>query len=521
MDQFTLSRLPFLAAFAIALVAMPCDVYAFNQRGLGVDHALPWTSRTSVAIESVAKTVASFRDRLARIFGPDGERGEIATDLLLAVPSSISARLRGLKQEKGELLKESQEMLTKAAVENRELSTEESAVDDKLHKRIATLNGEISRYSRLVESDRTAITELSSGSDGPMAGAIKNFGEFLQAVACASSPAIASAVPGGRDMVQKLAAYNAASGMSVGVPSDGGYLVRKDWTTALLDKARTEAVLLPKCKSIDIGGDFDGLEYPYIDEASRVDGSRWGGVQVFRNSEAAAVTAKQPKIGKGELRLEEITGLCYTTGRLLRDAVALNGLLGDAFSSEFAFKIDNEIVRGTGAGQCLGFLNSPALVTQAAEGGQTATTVNVDNVLKMYARMPARMKPGAAWFIHSDVMTQLPKMVIGQMPVWVPPGGLNNLPYGLLLGKPVIEIEQASALGSVGDIVFANLNEYVVIQKAGEGLMADTSMHVRFLNNEMTFRWVYRINGQPVARTAITPANGTSTLSAFVALAAR
>jgi hypothetical protein len=61
----------------------------------------------------------------------------------------------------------------------------------------------------------------------------------------------------------------------------------------------------------------------------------------------------------------------------------------------------------------------------------------------MYARMPARLKPGAVWLIHSDVMTQLPKMVIGQMPVWVPPGGLNNLPYGLLLGKPVIEIEQA------------------------------------------------------------------------------
>jgi HK97 family phage major capsid protein len=109
--------------------------------------------------------------------------------------------------------------------------------------------------------------------------------------------------------VQKLAAYNAASGMSVGTPSDGGYLVRQDWTTELLGRVRTEAQILPRCKSIEIGGDFDGLEYPYIDESSRVDGSRWGGVQVFRNAEAAAVTAKQPKIGKGEIRLEEITGL--------------------------------------------------------------------------------------------------------------------------------------------------------------------------------------------------------------------
>jgi hypothetical protein len=63
MDHLTLSRLPFLAAFAIALVAMPCDVYAFNQRGLGVDHALPWTSRTSAAVDAVKTTLASFRNR--------------------------------------------------------------------------------------------------------------------------------------------------------------------------------------------------------------------------------------------------------------------------------------------------------------------------------------------------------------------------------------------------------------------------------------------------------------------------
>jgi HK97 family phage major capsid protein len=445
---------------------------------------------------------------------------EAAVHDLMPVPTSIGARLRDLKQEKGELIKEARELGTKVAIENRDWSTEELAVEGKINARIETLNTEIARFGRLIDEDRRSLQEAPSDRAGAP-GAFKSIGEFMQAMACVSSPILAREIRGGGDLVQKLQVYNAASGMSVGTPSDGGYLVRQDWSTELLGRARTESQLLSKCKSIGIGADFDGLEYPYIDEASRVDGSRWGGVQVFRNAEAGTVTAKQPKIGKGEIRLEEITGICYATGRLLRDSTALSDLLGDAFSSEFAFKIDNEIIRGTGSGQCLGILNSPALVTQAAEGGQTATTVNVDNVLKMYARMPARLKPGAVWLIHSDVMTQLPKMVIGQMPVWVPPGGLNNLPYGLLLGKPVIEIEQASALGVVGDIVFANLNEYVVITKASEGLMADMSMHVRFLNNEVTFRWVYRINGQPAARTAITPANGSSTLSAFVALAAR
>lgn len=444
-------------------------------------------------------------------------------DLLIPVPSSIGARLRGLKQEWAECRNEAHELLTKAAVENRALNAEEKALDDKLQARLSVLNDEIKRYERLIDADKAApVTETSNGSQpGHGAGPIRSLGEFLQAVACASSPIIASRIPNAQELVNRLHAYSAASGMSVGVPADGGYLVRKDWSAQLLDRARENAVLLPRTRTIGIGGDFDGLEYPYIDESSRVDGSRWGGVQIYWKAEAATVTAKQPKIGKGELRLEEIMGLAYVTERLLRDSTALQGLLSDAFASEFAFKVDDSILRGSGSGQCLGILNSAALVTQAAEGSQTADTVNVDNVLKMYSRMPGRLKGGAVWLIHSDVMTQLPKMTIGQQPVWLPPGGVQNSPLSTLLGKPVIEIEQASALGDVGDILFVNLREYVTIAKEGEGLRADSSMHVRFLNDEMTFRWVYRINGQPAARTAVTPFKGSSTQSAFVALAAR
>ena len=78
-----------------------------------------------------------------------------------------------------------------------------------------------------------------------------------------------------------------------------------------------------------------------------------------------------------------------------------------------------------------------------------------------------------------------------------------------------------AALGTAGDIFLVNLNEYVTITKAGEGLRADQSMHVRFLYDEMAFRWVYRINGQPTWRASLTPFKGSSNLSPFVGLATR
>jgi HK97 family phage major capsid protein len=119
-------------------------------------------------------------------------------------------------------------------------------------------------------------------------------------------------------------------------------------------------------------------------------------------------------------------------------------------------------------------------------------------------------------------MTQLPQMSIGNQPVWLPPSGnLKDAPAGLLLGRPVIELEQSNELGKAGDIMLVNLNEYVTITKAAEGLRYDTSMHVRFLNNESTFRWVFRINGQPTWRIKLTPYKGASDMSPFIGLADR
>ena len=446
----------------------------------------------------------------------------------------LAAKLAELDGQRQVLIKEGTAISDRAEQEKRSLLAEEQTRADQIlaelddvKGQIDAVQGDIAREIRLADHERGIIADTTGRAPAqvtPVDGDFRSFGEFLQAVAAQGSMSVRGLL--GHDKVKvlttKMEAYSAAaSGMSVGSPQDGGFLVRNDWSTAMLDRAREQSQLLPRCRDIQVGGDFDGLEYPYIDETSRATGSRWGGVQVYWKAEAATVTAKQPKIGKGELRLEEIMGLAYATERLIRDSTALESLLGNAFESEFAFKIDDAIFRGDGAGKPLGIMNSPALVEVAAEAGETADEVVAANVLKMWARMPARLKPGAVWLIHPDVMTQLPTMLIGQQPVWLPPGGLTNNPTGLLLGKPVLEVEQCEALGTPGDILLVNLNEYVAIRKANEGLRYDTSMHVRFLNDEMTFRWVYRINGQPTWRAALTPYKGASDLSPYISLATR
>ena len=102
------------------------------------------------------------------------------------------------------------------------------------------------------------------------------------------------------------------------------------------------------------------------------------------------------------------------------------------------------------------------------------------------------------------------------LPVYGPPTA--EAPFGTLMGRPIEPIEQASTLGDRGDIILADMDEYVVWEQA---INFARSMHVQFLTNETAFRFSYRVNGQPGWSKTITPANGTDTQSPFVTLAAR
>ena len=127
------------------------------------------------------------------------------------------------------------------------------------------------------------------------------------------------------------------------------------------------------------------------------------------------------------------------------------------------------------------------------------------------------------WFINQDIEPQLLALDFpvgtGGIPAYLPPGGLSQSPFGTLLGRPIIPVEYASTLGTVGDISLVDLSQYIMIDKGG--IQAAESMHVQFLTDQMAYRWVYRVDGQPAWRTALTPANGSATQSPFVTLATR
>jgi HK97 family phage major capsid protein len=362
---------------------------------------------------------------------------------------------------------------------------------------------------------RTPAAPLETDAGSEPEKRFESFGEQLQAV-------IRAGIPGG-EVDERLVESRAASGMSEAVPSDGGFLVQEDFSAELYKAVYETGVLPARCRRVPISAPSNRFKMNAVDESSRATGYRLGGVQVYRANEADTVTDKKPKFRQIELSLEKLMGICYLTDELVEDASALQTVATDAFSEEFGFVMDDEIIRGTGAGQCLGILNAGCLVEQAKETGQSAATIIAENVEKMFSRVPARSLARAEWFINQEVWPQLFGLYhavgTGGIPVFIPGGTLANAPFGTLIGRPITPIEQCDALGTVGDIIFADFKEYLLIEKGG--LQAASSIHVRFLYGEGTLRFTMRNNGQPLPKSAITPYKGSAKTSPFVALATR
>jgi HK97 family phage major capsid protein len=355
----------------------------------------------------------------------------------------------------------------------------------------------------------------------------KGFGEQLQAVAAHKragviDPRLAQINLAAAGL--SLSEINAAvSGASEGVLSDGGFLVQTDFADDLLSMTHETGKLWSKVDRTPVGADSDGLKINVVDETSRANGSRWGGVVSYWEAEGAPGTGSKPKFRQMELNLHKLFGLYYATNELLKDSTALGQVASTAFAEEFGFKLDDGVIRGPGAGQFLGILGHSGTVSVGKETGQAAASILGENVKKMYARMSPQSIARATWYINQDCWQQIFELshVIGTggVPLYVPAGGLSSAPFGTLLGRPVEPIEQCESVGTVGDIIFADLSQYKGIEKGG--IDAASSIHVLFLTDEMTFRFILRADGQPKRKEALTPYKGTATTSAFITLATR
>lgn len=344
-------------------------------------------------------------------------------------------------------------------------------------------------------------------------------GEFLRDVALAS-------IPGNSDAAALTRlGLRGGLGQNLGVASDGGFAIPPQLMPIFDAALFGSGNILSRVTRVPTTS--NRAAFVAIDTTARTNGNRGGAISAEWLAEGAAnVSASKVKLRAEDLSLAKLRAVGYVSNELLEDTGALETLVLPQISEELVFQAENAIVNGTGAGQPKGIVASGALVAQAIEGTQTIANTPqflAANAAKMLAHLPVASIPRAVWLANINHYAGFVAATLGATGpaanVFSPVPDADA-PFGRLLGRPIIPTEVCAAVGTVGDFILADLSMYAFASRVGHPKNG-ISAHVRFVYDESAFRITWRCQGQPRWRQPVTPFNGATAISPFVALAAR
>lgn len=365
-------------------------------------------------------------------------------------------------------------------------------------------NSAQSRQPRVYQQPRDPKAEGRHG--------FRSFGEFALAVQKGSSR--------NNPNIDNRLIQNAPTTVSTeGTGADGGFAVPPEFRSEITRLVMGEDSVIARTDQLTTGSNFMVLPK---DETTPWQTT--GGIQSYWEGENNQLTQSKVALEQDSIRLNKLTTLVPVTEELLADASGIDSYLRSKVPEKMDYKIHDALINGNGVGRPTGVLQSGALVTVAKEGSQAADTVVYENIVKMWSRMYGPARRNAVWMINQDIEPQLFTMSFegtsSSVPAYMPAGGLSGSPYGMLMGRPVIESQACQTLGDLGDIILVDWSKYRTIQKT-EGMRSDVSMHLWFDYDTLAYRFIIRLAGNGWYSSPITPANSANTLSPFVTLAAR
>ena len=392
-----------------------------------------------------------------------------------------------------------------------------SVVEDTQEKMVAEIDAKIKAAVGEVEKSRIEVGKEPVDKDPR--GGFKTFSDFGVEIYHAGRGKVS------KTMQTWMAKAAGDPSQNISDNEAGAYLIPPEWNSELLKPIMQEDLAFSRTRKVLL--QRNTIEMPYVNGFDESSGKTYGNVQATWMDEEDAHTGSSLKFGKMRLALKKLGLLAFVTDEMISDSPAsMEVILRDSFRDALTFELNSKLLRGTGAGQPQGILNSPALVSVAAETGQAASTILFENILKMYSRISNRSN--AIWMANENTLPQLATMSLSVgtagVPVWMPANGAAGRPFDTLFGLPVVYNKHCSTLGTVGDIILVDWSAYYMALKAGaEGNgQYSSSIHLKFDYDQTAFKFIFRCDGQCSWKSSVTPPQATTnTISPIVALATR
>ena len=427
-----------------------------------------------------------------------------------------------MRQKKSDLIKQQRAALDKADAEKRALSAEESVeykrLDteiDQIEKDILTAEEDLERRRKLAEKELEARgkapvvlkAKKEGQADVDSEREFRSIGEMFWAIA-------AEHTDKRRD--PRLDSMREERAQSMGVGSEGGFVLPKQFRDQILQVGPQDAIVRPRATVIPAGSPPDAkLEMPALDQTS---GSNiYGGVIITHTGEAITMTETSAALRQVSMEPKEMSAYIVTTNKLLNNWEAASSFITTQLRRAMIGAEDYDFMRGDGINKALGFVNAPASITVGRSG---ANLIAFADVMGMYAR--AKMGGSLVWVASQTCIPQLAVMVdAGTHAIWLGGRDANGAAAqsvpSTLFGAPILWADRLPALGTSGDINLVDLQYYLV--KDGSGPFAALSAELLFLSNRTVFRLVWNVDGRPWLTEAIGLEGSTAnTVSPFVKL---
>jgi HK97 family phage major capsid protein len=347
----------------------------------------------------------------------------------------------------------------------------------------------------------------------------KNFGDFCIAIATKNHKRLDEVYQA--SMVDKSGNVVAKAAMAEGAGVTGGYIVPPDFYRQLLAISAENSIIRPRAFVQPMASAT--LQFPYLDITTAQSAGVspfFGGVQMYWTEEAQTRTETEPQFKMVELKAHELSGYSVSSNILIQDAAfGLEKFLMQLFGMAISWFEDYAFLQGNGVGKPTGILNSGAAISQART---TGSLVQFADIANMQADLLPISYKNAIWVYSPSVIPQLLQLKDGASRAIflqigsAQAGAITTTPQWTLLGRPAIATEKLPALGTSGDLMLIDPSYYVIGDRMQIEIAA--SEHVNFLKNQMTWRVVERVDGQPWLDKPITLQDASTQVSPFVYL---
>ena len=292
-----------------------------------------------------------------------------------------------------------------------------------------------------------------------------------------------------------------ARAMGTSVGAAGGFSVPEELSGWLLD-ASLEGEIIRKYAQVWPITKGNELKIPAWNNSDRSDGSVYGGFSGQWLGETEEATPQDAEVRRITLKAEKLGIYTDVSNELINDGMGFSEQLESTMGDAISFFNDTAFITGNGIKKPLGLINDPALMTINRTNPNEIVYLDL---VAMFAKLYQRQNDRPIIIAANSTKPSLMTLTDANNNLIMQSSAREGMP-NMLLGMPVYFTEKLPQLGNPNDIMMANLRHYAIGLK--KEMAIDVANTPGWYRDLTSFRIITRVDGQGTWEKPVTTASG-------------